>query len=85
VFGRVDQREAFARSERPEILGETIALFDDDTFADFVYFRSEAEARAGEKKQPIAEQQELIDDWMRVVDIQDYFDLVNPTLATADS
>jgi hypothetical protein len=85
LFGRVDEWEAFVHSARPDILGEILVLFDDDTFADLVYFTSEAEARAGEQKELSAEQQAMLDKWMRVLDIQEYLDLADPILVSADS
>jgi hypothetical protein len=82
LFGeRTGDWEAFARDARPDILGETLALFDDGTFADVVYFRSEAEAREGERKELTADQQALMDEWLRVVDIQEYLDLDEPRMS----
>ena len=37
--------------QRPEIIGDTIAIDEDSFFTETISFRSEEEARAGEKKQ----------------------------------
>ena len=54
---------------RPEILGATLAIEADGTFTETVAFTDEASARAGEKMEPPAEVQEVLElgDEQRVV------------------
>jgi hypothetical protein len=80
LLGNIQQWEAFTRDARPDILGETFALLDDGSFFDLVYFRSEAEAREGERKELTPEQQKTMDEWMRTVGMKEYFDLNEPRL-----
>ncbi len=46
---------------RPEIIGGTLAIADDGTFTQTMYFTSEAEAREGEKKEMPADVQAEFD------------------------
>jgi len=66
---------------RPDVLGETVAYHDDgDGYTDLVYFTSEADARAGENKEPTGEAKQLLDQMMSSITVDEYFDLRNPTL-----
>ncbi|TDW71309.1 hypothetical protein [Kribbella pratensis] len=66
---------------RPEVIGRTFALFDDDRFATTFYFTSEAEAREGERKEPPAELKALVDE-LDSLDAEppEFFDLKQPWL-----
>ena len=65
---------------RPDVLGTVIA-WDGDQFTQVVYFRSEAEARAGEQKmdQAPAELQEI----MELAPVTSYIDLEDPWIKSA--
>ncbi len=68
--------------ERPEILGTMLAYHDaDGRFTEAAYFTSEAEARAGESKEPSEDAKQL---WEReralYADLR-YFDLRDPWVA----
>ena len=65
---------------RPDVLGTVIA-WDDDQFTQVVYFRSEAEARDGEKKMDQAppEVQEI----MELAPVASYVDLKDPWIKSA--
>jgi hypothetical protein len=65
---------------RPDVLGSVVA-WDGDQFTQVVYFRSEAEAREGEKKMDEAppELQEL----MELAPVTSYIDLKDPWIKSA--
>ena len=66
---------------RDDVLGEVLAVHDDGTgYTDVIYFRSEAEARAGEKQEPTAEVQALMAEMDAAAEIVEYLDLRDPTL-----
>jgi hypothetical protein len=65
---------------RPDVVGEVIALHDDGTYTDVVYFSSLAEARANETKPMPAEAQAMFDALMSAVAIDEYLDLTTPEL-----
>jgi hypothetical protein len=68
---------------RPEIIGGTIAIDDDGYFTETVAFRSEAEAREGERREmPSEVQQQFADEMSQVQDLR-YLDLHHPWFATA--
>ena len=77
---RTSEFESVLGAARPDVLGETIAFHDDgDGYTDFVYFTSEAEARANEKKEMPAEAQKLFEELMSAVAVDEYFDLKDPS------
>jgi hypothetical protein len=66
---------------RPDVLGETLAIHNDgDGYTDIIYFTSEAEARAGEKKEPTPEVQALMGEMDAAAEVVDYLDLAEPAL-----
>ncbi len=64
---------------RPEILGATLAIEDDGTFTETVFFTDEASARAGESKEMPAEVQQNLESAMHDVT---YMDLHHPWFAS---
>jgi hypothetical protein len=68
---------------RPDILGTLWVGHEEDGWTMAIYFTSEAEAREGEKKEPPAEMQQLMQemDSLAVGDTS-YFDLKDPWLNT---
>jgi hypothetical protein len=65
---------------RPDILGDVTVIHSDGTYSDIIYFRSEAEAREGEKKEPPAEMQEMFGEFMAAMPVDEYIDLKDPWL-----
>jgi hypothetical protein len=66
---------------RDDVLGEVMAVHGDgDGYHDIIYFRSEAEARAGERKQPTAEVQALMAEMDEAAEIVAYLDLRDPVM-----
>ena len=91
VFGRatdearvraLDERFASRTDMRPDVLGELIVWFGGGRFAQAVYFRSEAEARAGESAELSAEDRQLMDDWQSAVTEMEFHDLRDPWLVS---
>lgn len=74
--------EEVLRRERPDIVGGITAWRDDGTFIDVAYFRSEAEARAGEAAELSAEGQALFEQLESVMPVQEYLDLPHPRFAS---
>lgn len=67
--------EAMLARERPDVLGDLQVIFDDSSFVDFVYFASEAAARAGESSERSAEGDELFERMYSVMDVSGFHDL----------
>jgi hypothetical protein len=69
---------------RPDILGTVSVEHADGEWTMAIYFTSEAEARAGEQKEPPAEMQEIMDelDSLAVGDTR-FYDLRDPRMVTA--
>ena len=66
---------------RDDVLGEVLAVHPDGGgYHDIVYFRSEAEARAGEKQEPTAALQALMGEMDAAAEIVEYLDLRQPEL-----
>jgi hypothetical protein len=66
---------------RPDVIGEVVAIHDDGTgYTDFVYFRSEAAARAAEQREMPADAQALMSEFESALAVEEYFDLSHPTL-----
>jgi hypothetical protein len=74
--------EQWVRENRPEIIGG-VRAWQGTNFSDFVYFRSEQEAREGEKKQPPAEAGGSTEDWMGQVEDLKFIDLRRPIFSSA--
>ena len=71
------EAEEWLRQNRPEVIGG-VRAWQDTNFSDFVYFTSEEEARAGEKKSPPAGQEGSPEDWMGQVEDLKFIDLRRP-------
>lgn len=93
IQGRLADPERFRRymeqpmdtlhEARPEIIGGTIAIDEDGYFTETVAFRSEAEAREGERKEmPSEVQQQFAEEMSQVQDLR-YLDLHHPWFASA--
>lgn len=72
------QGEDVLRRERPDIVGGVTAWRSDGRFVDVAYFRSEAEARAGEKKELSEEARELFEQFSALMPVEEYLDLPDP-------
>ena len=70
---------------RPDIIGGTIAIDADGFFTQTMAFRTEAEAREGEKKSPPPEAQAEMDEMMGMMSDVSYHDLHHPWFASAHS
>lgn len=70
--------EDVLRRERPDIIGGITAWGADGSFIDVAYFRSEAEARAGEAQELSAEGRALFEQLAVVMPVQEYVDLPDP-------
>jgi hypothetical protein len=68
------------RALRPEVLGGALCLHADGGFTQAVYFTSEADARAGEQKEPPAEVRALLDDEAANTADLVFYDLTDPWL-----
>jgi hypothetical protein len=68
---------------RPDVLGSTTGYMDDGQFVSTIYFTSEEEARAGEKKMTEMEGDPMMAEWgaLMVGEIT-FFDLPDPVLVT---
>jgi hypothetical protein len=70
-----------AAEARPDILGSVSVGYDDGGYAYVVYFKSEVEAREGEKKQMPPEMMAAMEEMMSLsVGPQEYLDLKTPWL-----
>jgi hypothetical protein len=64
---------------RPEIIGATMAIEDDGTFTETVFFTDEASARQGEQQEPPAEVREDLETLMAGAR---FYDLHHPWFAS---
>lgn len=89
IRGKVDEPERLKQlmadtsnlhEMRPDILGATLALEDDGTFTETVFFTDEASARAGERQEPPPEMREVLDPIMRNAQ---FYDLHHPWFESA--
>jgi hypothetical protein len=81
MFARSGEAEKVLGAARPDVIGEVIAVHDDGTgYTDFVYFRSEAAARAAEQREMPADAQEMMREFESALEVNEYFDLSHPTL-----
>jgi hypothetical protein len=80
--GRMGEFEAVMHEARPDVVGELVAVHDDGTYTDVVYFTSESEARANEAKPMPAEAEALMGELMASITIDDYYDLTSPDIAS---
>jgi hypothetical protein len=67
---------------RPEIIGGLMMDAGDGRYVDAIYFTSEQEARAGEKKEIPADLQPDMDEGMRLMGEVEYLDLHDPILVS---
>ena len=74
-----EQFEQFS-SGRPDLLGSIRVWTGPDSCVEFIYFRSEAEARAGEQQEMPAELQGMMEEFGDVMKNTEYLDLTDPTL-----
>ncbi|MEU0569481.1 hypothetical protein ABZ297_29465 [Nonomuraea sp. NPDC005983] len=66
---------------RPDLIGGTIALHEDDGYTETAYFTSEKEAREGERMQPPPELRGALEEWMGLFEGRPaYVDLREPWL-----
>ena len=79
----MDQPMDMLHRERPDILGGTIAVDENGYFTQTIAFRTEAEARAGEKKEMPQEMQDQMADMDEAMTDISYHDLHHPWFATA--
>jgi len=76
MFSRGSEAEKVLGGARPDVIGEVVAIHDDgDTYTDVVYFSSEAEARANEKKPMPTEAQEMMQEFESALEVDEYLDL----------
>jgi hypothetical protein len=68
------------RELRPDVIGGQLCLHGDGRFTQAVYFTSEAQARAGEKKQPPPEVRALLDEEGAITTDLVFYDLTDPWL-----
>lgn len=81
MFARGADAEKVLGAARPDVIGEVIALHDDGNgYTDIVYFSSEAEARANEKRELPADAQVMMQDFEAALVVDDYLDLTTITL-----
>lgn len=68
------------KEHRPDVIGSTVAWHGDGGFTQTVYFTSEQEARAGERREPPPELRRLLDEYRQLVHDLRYLDLRQPWL-----
>ena len=76
----MEQSSGMLQSQRPDLLGGTIAIDADGVVTETIAFRSEAEARENEAKEMPPEAKEV----MSLLDDVHYLDLHNPWFASAE-
>jgi hypothetical protein len=90
MTGRADRRrmrqmderaEPFLPDLRPDLLG-SVRAWHGDEYTEAAYFTSEAEARAGEAKQPPPELADAMVEWEDVMGDVTYYDLPAPRLVS---
>ena len=81
MFSRSADAEKVLGAARPDVIGEVVAIHDDgDGYTDVVYFSSEAEARANEKKEMPAEAQAMMEEFESALVVDDYLDLTQVSI-----
>jgi hypothetical protein len=68
---------------RPEIIGGLMAEAGDGRYVDAIYFRSEGEARAGERMEIPDDMQNMMQEEQKLMGEVSYFDLHHPKLVSA--
>ncbi len=93
IQGRLSDPERFRKfmeqpmdalaEARPDIMGGTVAISEDGTFTETIAFRTEEEAREGEKMEmPADRQQEFQEEMSQVQDLT-YLDLHHPWFSSS--
>jgi len=77
---RTAEFEGMLRRDRPDILGDVMALHDDGSYTEAVYLSSEEEAREGESRQLPEDAEALMGEFMAVLEPEEYLDLTQPWL-----
>lgn len=77
------QAEPILAEARPDLLGAVTVFHDDDQFTELAYFRSEEEARAGEKAPMPAGAEDQFAEWQDVLNVERYLDLRDPWMVQA--
>jgi len=81
MFARSADAEKVLGAARPDVIGEVVALHDDDGgYTDIVYFTSEADARAAEQREMPADAQAMMQEFESALEVSEYFDLKRITL-----
>ena len=81
MFQRAADAEKVLGAARPDVIGEVVAIHDDgDGYTDAVYFSSEAEARANEKKEMPAEAQAMMQEFESALEVDEFLDLTHVNL-----
>jgi len=81
MFTRGADAERVLGAARPDVIGEVVAIHDDgDGYTDAVYFSSETEARANEKKEMPADAQAMMREFESALEVDEFFDLKRLTL-----
>ncbi len=80
LLSRVGEFEAAMARHRPDVIGDLTVVHGDGSYSDFIYFTSEAEARANEAKELPPEMKAMFEEWMSAASIDEYLDLKNPRL-----
>jgi hypothetical protein len=76
MFARFADAERVLQAVRPDVIGEVVALHDDDDgYTDLVYFTSETDARAAEQREMPADAQALMQEFESALEVSEYFDL----------
>ena len=79
-----DETEELLNRTRPDVIGGIVAWPGDGTFFQVVYFTSEAEARAAEKREPDTEEEREAGERMNaLMDFERFIDLSEPWLYSA--
>ena len=82
-FHRFNEQPMDALHEqRPDIIGGTIAMQPDGWFTETIFFRSEAEAREGERKQMPEDMRKMWEEEMSIMQDLTYKDLHHPWFAS---
>jgi hypothetical protein len=77
------QFEAEMPKTRPDLIGGMTVWHDGGQYTDVIYFRSEEEARAGEKQDMTSEMTPELEEMMTLVEVTEYIDLREPWLYSA--
>ena len=78
-----DESDPMLVEQRPDLLGAVTAYYGDGEYTEAAYFTSEAEARAGERKEMPPEFTERFAQYQDVWQVDRYLDLPDPWLSIA--